>query len=339
MILTKTPYRVSLFGGGTDYPEYFDHSVNGGTVLGMAINKYCYVGVKRMPPGQELSPGVPLRYRVQYSKVDDCQRPEEVKHPAVRAALMHYGLDDEALEFHCFGDLPGRSGLGGSSSFTVGLLLALSTLLPHKVNREHVLVKSELARSAIHLERKVIGEAVGCQDQIFAALGGLNTLNFSSGGYSQSPLNLTAAREQELVSSLFLVFTGGMRDAHVMAAKQIANFNHRQEALERLAFLADEARSLILNGKTLDPLGEMLHEAWRRKRGLCEGMSNHGIDSVYAAGISSGATGGKLLGAGGGGFMLFYVPEQNQSRFMQTMRPAPIQFQIDYRGARVIIDE
>jgi len=337
MILTKTPYRVSLFGGGTDYPEYFERDGGRGAVLGMAIDKYCYVGVKHMPPGQELAPGVPLRYRVQYSKVDDCNAPEEVKHPAVRAALINYGLQDEKLEFHCFGDLPGRSGLGGSSSFTVGLLLALSSLLPGKVNREHVLVKSELARSAIYLEREVIGEAVGWQDQLFAALGGINYFTFGKCGYSMAPVNVSAAREQELMASLFLVFTGAMRDAHVMAAKQIQNFSQRQAELEFLAELADEGRRVIEGTQSLDRIGELLHLAWMRKRELCEGMSTAQIDSVYDAGLKAGATGGKLLGAGGGGFMLFYVPDYNRYRFVRAM--SPISFKIDRRGARVIIEE
>ncbi len=337
MILTKTPYRVSLFGGGTDYPEYFERDGAHGAVLGMAIDKYCYVGVKRMPPGQELAPGIPLKYRVQYSKVDDCNFPEEVKHPAVRAALINYGLQDEKLEFHCFGDLPGRSGLGGSSSFTVGLLLALSTLLPHKVNRENVLVKSELARSAIYLEREVIGEAVGWQDQLFAALGGINTFTFTRLGYAHDPLVLSSAREDELCSSLFLVFTGTMRDAHVMAARQITNFHRRQSDLEHLAELASEGRKLLLSTRSLDGLGSLLHTAWLRKRTLCEGLTTPEIDDVYDRGIAAGATGGKLLGAGGGGFMLFYVPDENHARFVKTMNP--IRFKIDRRGSRVVIDD
>jgi D-glycero-alpha-D-manno-heptose-7-phosphate kinase len=337
MILTKTPFRVSLFGGGTDYPEYFEQPGAQGAVLGMAIDKYCYVGVKHMPPGQEIAPGVPLHYRVQYSKVDDCNFAEEVKHPAVRAALLHYKLQDQQLEFHCFGDLPGRSGLGGSSSFTVGLLLALSSLMPHKVNREHVLVKSELARSAIFLEREVIGEAVGWQDQLFAAMGGANVFEFNKCGYIQAPLELSAAREQDLQSSLFLVFTGGMRDAHVMAAKQIQNFSRSQNALQHLYGLVQEGRDLLLSNRNLDQLGSLLHSAWMAKRSLCPDLTNASIDSTYAAGLVAGATGGKLLGAGGGGFMLFYVPMHRQMDFIKAMKP--IRFKIDRRGAQVIIDE
>ena len=323
MILTATPYRVSLFGGGTDYPEWFRE--NHGAVLGMAINKYCYVGVKRMPIGQD------LRYRVQYSKVDDCMAVSEIKHPAVRGALQYFGVDTP-LEFHCFGDFPGRAGLGSSSSFTVGLVHSIRTLL--KLGNTD---PWKLSDEAIFIEQDIIKEMVGCQDQILAAHGGLKYITFNNDGRTLRTLDLPTKRLTELESSFVLVYTGIMRDAHLMAAKQVAEIPSKYEVLCRLAQLADEGMEILLNHKPLNVIGEMLNEAWELKRALCSEVSSPDIDALYERGLSCGALGGKLLGAGGGGFMLFFVPPEHRQEFMAMIGSPCATFKVSHQGTRVVI--
>lgn len=344
MILTRTPYRVSLFGGGTDYPEWFEE--HGGAVLGMAIDKYCYVGVKRMPPGQELSPGVPLKYRVQYSKVDDCNTVPEIKHPAVRAALTHFGLHDTdlPLEFHIFGDLPGRAGLGGSSAFTVGLIHALRRLRDGAGYRHS---EWALAREAIQLERDEIKEMVGCQDQIFAAFGGLNHIRFHpvENDNQQAPsverIVLTDSRMRELERSLVLVYSGIMRDAHVMAQKQVGRMGlaENQQLLTEMHALTEEAYKALVGSQPLARIGRLLDTGWSMKRGLCPEISSPAIDALYDHALIYGAIGGKLLGAGGGGFMLFFVPPDRMPFFEQHIDAPCVHFKQAECGSLTFIDE
>ena len=324
MNMTQTPYRVSLFGGGTDYREWFNEFP--GAVLGMAIDKYCYVGVKRMPPGQN------LRYRVQYSKVDDCQTVDEIKHPAVRCALRYFGID-EPLEFHCFGDLPGRSGLGGSSSFSVGVLHALKSLFREAVD------PWLLADEAIFLEQEVIRETVGCQDQVFAAHGGLRYITFSKEGRTLRTLELKAERLRELESSLVLVYSGIMRDAHIMAAKQVACMPYKHTVLGRMKAMADEGMETLLNHKPVELIGHMLNEAWELKRALCPEVSTPEIDQLYEHGLRCGALGGKLLGAGGGGYMLFFVSIDKRQEFLARIEAPCVTFRVAHAGTRVVIGE
>ncbi len=324
MVLTQTPLRCSLFGGGTDYPEWFMQRE--GAVLGMAINRYVYVGLHAMHPGQE------SRFRVQYSKVDDCQEVIQIKHPAVRAALQYYGINTP-LELHCFGEMPGRGGLGSSSSFCIGLLKAL---------QEHFgIPKTEspldLASEAISFERHMIPESVGFQDQLFAAVGGLNYITFDKTGSTVQRLELSATRRAELEQSLMLVYTGGMRDAHKMAEKQIVAIHDNDTILESMGWLAEEGKSILLNErKPLQNIGRMLDSAWRLKRSICNGITSPEIDDLYTKGLSLGAIGGKLLGAGGGGFMLFFVPLECRSRFEQEIGSLHVKFKISYSGSRVL---
>ena len=326
MILTRTPMRVSLLGGGSDYPAHFVH--HGGAVLGMAINKYVYVGVKRMPPGQG------LRYRVQYSKVDDCQSIDEIKHPAVRAALRYLGID-EPLEFHIFSDLPGRSGLGGSSAFAVGCLHALLTFKNPGVDLEPI----DLGREAIAFEQFVIPEAVGCQDQLFAALGGILHIKFGSTGSVVNELPKLDPRLVELENSLVLVYSGFMRDAHVLAARQIKGAARNASNLNALAVLVTEGVSLLTSNRSLTQLGELLNTAWYHKRNLDSDITSPQIDALYSRGMWLGAGGGKLLGAGGGGFMLFYVPPQKRAAFETGIGAPCVSFKAAHDGSRIVICE
>lgn len=334
MILTATPLRVSLFGGGTDYPAWFNEQP--GAVLGMAIDKYCYVGVKRMPPGQLTDGDKGMRYRVQYSKVEDCQTVDEVRHPAVRGVLQHFQITDP-LEFHCFSDLPGRSGLGGSSAFTVGLIHALRRLL--NLGGGELLDPWLLATEATFLEQEVIREAVGCQDQVFAAHGGLLYITFSREGRTLRTLRLPAERLQELESSLILVYSGTMRDAHLMAAKQIAAIPGKHLELARMKALADYGMEVLLNHKPLVEVGRMLNEAWHLKRSLCSEVTTNDVDALYKRGLELGALGGKLLGAGGGGYLLFFVPHEVQAGFLAGIGAPCVRFRIAHAGTRVVIEE
>lgn len=322
MILAKTPYRVSLFGGGTDYPEWFE--ANGGFVLGMAINRYCYTGVKRMPPGQS------MRYRVQYRRVDDCMEIAEIGHPGVRG-ILRYLKKDEPLEFHCMGDLPGNAGLGSSSSFVVGML--------HAVKRLYHLLPGDLAAEATHIEREVIGEAVGCQDQIFAAHGGLLFVEFSRGQPRMREIRLSPLRLAELQACLVLAFTGTMRDAHPMAAKQIQAIGANDKTLWAMAEMARHGLSVLTDEtQELAAVAEILAASWELKRRLAPDISNSEIDALYLRGLEAGAMGGKLLGAGGGGFMLFLVPPY-VADFEARVGVPCIRPKIAWEGSRVIIDE
>mgnify|MGYP001582722028 CR=1 FL=1 len=335
MILTATPLRVSLFGGGSDYPEWF--LAHGGAVLGMAINKYVYVGIKDMPPGQKGADGQPLKFRIQYSHVDDCQDAEQIQHPAVRAAIKYFGLQDRPLEFHIFGDLPGRSGLGGSSAFTVGLLHAIRRFLEPQRDFDPL----ELAQEAIPFEQFVIRETVGYQDQIFAAAGGIRFVEFNQqGNTAVHTLSISPERLAELEQSLILVYTGTMRDAHVMASRYVAKIPTNETLLKKTVRQAHYARSWMENSKyvPINMFGWTLHQAWEWKRSICPDTTTPEIDALYSHGLDWGATGGKLLGAGGGGFILFFVPPERRTTFETRIQAPCVSFRVSPAGSSVVIN-
>lgn len=327
MIISRTPFRVSLFGGGTDYPQWYRN--HGGSVLGFAINKYCYITLRELPPFFE------HKHRIVYSRVELVRGIEEIQHPAVRAVLQDKKIR-HGVELHHDGDLPARSGLGSSSSFTVGLLNALAALEGRMLSRQ------ELAAEAIRIEQEVIRENVGSQDQVWAAYGGLNRIDFNTDGtMSVLPVIVPPARRQALESSLMLFFTGFSRFASEVAKKKIENFATREAHLkglrqnveEGLAILQDERRSL-------DELGRLLHEGWRLKRELADGVSTPAIDEIYQAGLAAGAIGGKLLGAGGGGFMLFYVPAEKRAAVREQLRDLiHVGFKIEGEGSKIVLYE
>ena len=334
MILSRTPLRVSLLGGGSDYPAHFAH--HGGAVLGMAIDKYVYVGVKRVPPGQlmadkETGGPVPIRFRVQYSKVDDCQTVDEIRHPAVRAAIKYLGMENERLEFTTFADLPGRAGLGGSSAFVVGCLHALLSL---KGERPSLV---GLGREAIAFEQFAVREAVGMQDQLFSALGGLNYVTFGAQS-SVRAVEITPERVAEMESSLVLVYTGAMRDAHVIAAKQIETAPQNAAGLDWLAMLAEKGEAFLRSQTHILGLGALLDHAWIHKRRFAD-VTSEGIDALYRRGRKLGATGGKLLGAGGGGFMLFQVAPEKRAELEARIGAPCVSFKVAHEGSRILIDE
>ncbi len=327
MIITRTPFRVSLFGGGSDYPAWSQQ--HGGCVLGFAINRYCYINVRRLPPFFD------HKHRIVYSLIENVKEISEIKHPAVRAVLTEMGIR-EGLEIHHDGDLPARSGLGSSSSFTVGLLHALHALEGrHRGPRE-------LADEAIHIEQEVIKENVGSQDQIWAAYGGFNRIKFRcDGSYEVTPVILRPERRRELQSHFMLLFSGLSRYASEIAAEQIANFDRHTRHVHRMMSLVNEATA-ILGGpnRNLRELGELLHESWMLKRELATSISTPAIDEIYETARATGAIGGKLLGAGGGGFVLLFVEPAKQPAVRQALsRLIEVDFKIEGSGSRVVVYE
>ena len=327
MIITRTPFRVSLFGGGTDYPTWFRE--HGGAVLGTAIDKYCYLSVRPLPPFFS------HRHRIVYSQVELVQDASEIRHPAVRAVLQDMAIAT-GLEIHHDADLPARSGLGSSSAFTVGLLNALHALHGAMIS------KPELSRTAIRIEQEVLHENVGCQDQIWAAHGGFNRIDFHpDGSFTIIPLVLNAQHRTELEQSMALVFTGLSRISSEVAQEQIENMQDRRMQLYAMRQMVDEAMKILeRRSLSVEDLGRLLHESWRMKRQLSARVASATIDEIYDAGIAAGAYGGKLLGAGGGGFMLFLVPSDRRQAFraqLSSLIHVPIHF--DFGGSRVVIYE
>ena len=327
MIISKTPFRVSLFGGGTDYPDWY--LKHGGSVIGTTIDKYNYLSVRYLPPFFE------HRHRIVWSNIELINEIDDIEHPAVKAILKEMDIE-RGMEISYNADLPARSGLGTSSSFTVGLLNALNALKGRMVS------KKELADEAIRIEQEVIKEAVGSQDQIWAAHGGLNRIDFHHDGtYEVAPLIMPASNRRELQSSFMLFFTGFSRFASTIAEKQIANFDKKQKDLPQLGAFCDEAASILQNGN--DPIGELgklMHEAWLLKRDLADGVTTPEVDEIYNAGLEAGALGGKLLGAGGGGFMLFLVePDKKRAVREKLENLIHVNFEFDTGGSKIVVFE
>ena len=327
MIISRTPFRMSLFGGGTDYPDWYLE--NGGMVLGATIDKYCYLSVRYLPPFFE------HKHRVVWSEIELVNNIDEIRHPAVKAILEEMKFI-RGLEISYNADLPARSGLGSSSAFTVGLINALTAL------RGKMISKKALAQDAIRIEQEVIGEAVGSQDQIWAAYGGLNKIEFQKDGkFSISPIIMGAKNYLSLESSLMLFFTGFSRVAPLIAQKKIDNFRNKEEELNMLSSLASGAAS-SLQDKNYDikKIGELIHEAWILKRELAEGVTTKEIDEIYKEGLLAGALGGKILGAGGGGFILFVVPPENQANLQKRLsKLVHVKFNFDSVGSNIVVFE
>lgn len=327
MITTRTPLRVSFFGGGTDYPVWYRE--HGGSVLSTTINKSCYINCRWLPPFFE------YHSRISYIKVENVNNNWDIQHPAVKACLQYLNIH-EGVEIHHIGDLPARAGLGTSSAFTVGLLLALYAL------KNQMRDKHTLATEAIHVEQELLKEAVGAQDQVSAAYGGFNRINFlANGDINVKRLVASAERFTELEQHLALYFTGFSRTASDIAQEQIRVTAQRRRELELMTQLVDEAEEIIHTPhRSLDEFGRLLHEGWTVKRSLTQKITNGNIDEIYAAGLSAGALGGKLLGAGGGGFMLFFVPPDRRKELRLRLRKLLcVPFGFSNRGGEIIVYE
>lgn len=325
MIISRTPFRISFFGGGTDYPAWAER--HGGAVLSTTFDKYSYITCRRLPPFFD------HRHRITYSRVEHVREAGEIEHPAIRAALGDYcGPEGDGVEIHCDADLPARSGLGSSSAFMVGLLHSLEALGGRRVTPEW------LAREAIRYEQEVLGETVGCQDQVAAAFGGLNLIRFRpGGGFGVEPVILPPGRREELEERLLLFFTGFSRIASEVAKSQVANFSKRERELTRMREMVDEALEILCSGRSLSAFGELLHQGWLHKRSLSDQVTNPEVDAIYERARRAGALGGKLLGAGGGGFILFFAAPGRREAVRQALSGlihVPVRFESD--GSRII---
>src|SRR5918995_1636580 len=323
MIISRTPFRISFFGGGTDYPAWYrDH---GGTVLGATIDKYCYLTCRYLPPFFK------HRIRVVYSQIENCQAVDEIAHPAVREVLRYLQID-RGVEIHHDGDLPARSGMGSSSAFTVGLLHALYAL------KGQMPTKRQLAAESIQIEQEMIKETVGSQDQVLAAFGGFNHVIFSQDGeITVKPITLSGDRLRELSSHLMLFYTGIERTASDVADSYVADVDGKRSQLRIMKGLVEESLAILNNGRDITAFGTLLDEGWKAKRSLSARVSNSYVDELYAHAISNGALGGKLLGAGGGGFMLLFVPPTKQNQVKEALKKLIyVPFHFDFSGSQII---
>lgn len=323
MIISKTPYRISFFGGGTDYPCWYKE--NKGQVLTTSIDKYCYITCRNLPPFFR------HKYRIVYSKIEDVRDISEIRHPSVRACLRFMKIR-EGIEIHHDGDLPARSGLGSSSAFTVGLLNALYAL------KGRVVSPSRLADDAIHVEQDLLKENVGSQDQVIAAHGGCNIVSFGRKHHLQvRPLTLSAARLEQLQSCLMLFYTGIARTASDVAEAQIKRTPSCGKELSAMCGMVDRAIGILESGAEISEFGRLLHENWLIKRGLTDRISSPAIDRIYSCAIKNGAIGGKILGAGGGGFMLFFAEPEAQPRIRGALKKLlHVPFKFEYSGSSII---
>lgn len=324
MVISQTPYRISFFGGGTDYPAWFNHRP--GSTLVSTIDKYSYLSCRYLPPFFD------HKHRFAYSKIELANEIAEIQHPGIRGVLSYLNIV-QGLSISHHGDLPARAGMGSSSAFTVGLVKALMKLAGENID------KATLAKMAIHIEQEVIKETVGSQDQIATAYGGINRVDFlSDGRFEVTPLAITKERVLMLQNNLLLFYTGAQRYASDIAKKQIQNLKHKEKELYSILSLVDEGQKMLLSASpSLKPFGELLNQAWLIKREIAEGVTTPMVDEIYNVGMSAGATGGKLLGAGGGGFILFYVEPQNQERVLKSMSGlVRIPFEFEFLGSRFI---
>ena len=322
MIITKTPFRMSFFGGGTDMPEFFNE--HGGAVISTTFDKYCYVIVRHMPP---FHPYISELVHNRFERVNDM---EEIEHPLIRECMRLHDIHEIRLTYE--GDLPARSGLGTSSTFAVGMLNAFCAL------KGKMMSKRQLAQEAIKVERDILKEHGGWQDQVAAAYGGLNRINFKDNDFSVHPIVIAPERKKELDSNLLLFYTGIQRFSSEIQADTFAKpVDKTQQLLDMLA-LVDEAERILTDKNTsLDEFGKLLDTTWKLKRGTGSKISNGGIDKLYETAIKAGALGGKLLGAGGGGFLLFYCEKEKQETLKTALEDLMIvPFSFENEGAQIL---
>jgi D-glycero-alpha-D-manno-heptose-7-phosphate kinase len=323
MIISRTPFRISFFGGGTDYPAWFRK--HGGAVLATTIDKYCYLTCRYLPPFFE------HRIRLVYSKIESCQTVDDITHPAVREVLKYLNID-RGVEIHHDGDLPARSGMGTSSSFTVGLLHALYAL------KGYMPSKQQLATESIQIEQEILKETVGSQDQVLAAHGGFNHINFlPNGEFSVRPITLSSERLKELSSHLMLFYTGIKRTASTIAEGYVNDIESRKRQLRIMKDLIEESISILNNGADITEFGELLYEAWQAKRSLSAAVSNSHVDEIFEQALSAGAIGGKLTGAGGGGFLLLFAPPSRQREVRERLKTLiHVPFKFENSGSQIV---
>jgi D-glycero-alpha-D-manno-heptose-7-phosphate kinase len=323
LIVSRTPYRISFFGGGTDYPAWYGKHEGG--VLATTIDKYCYLTCRYLPPFFE------HKIRVVYSKIENCQSIDEIGHPAIREVLRFMEFD-RGVEIHHDGDLPARSGMGSSSAFTVGLLHALYAL------KGYMPSKRRLALEGIHVEQNLLNETVGSQDQVSVAYGGFNHIQFfTNGEISVTPLTISPERLKDLNANLMLLYTGIKRTASTIADTYVSRIDDSKRQLRIMKDLVHESMSILNSNHDLTAFGELLDEAWQAKKDLSSDISNSDVDELYQEAKAGGAVGGKLIGAGGGGFMLLFVPPSQQKQVRERLnRLLFVPFKFEFSGSQII---
>lgn len=321
MIITQTPFRMSFFGGGTDFEEfYLEH---GGAVISTTFDKYCYVNVRHLPPFFD------YHTELAYSKIERVEEIDEICHPAIREAMKFLHMKDLRITYEA--DLPARSGLGTSSSFAVGMLNAFYALNGRYADNKR------LADDAIYLERTLCMEKGGIQDQIAAAFGGFNRIDFGREGYSVNPVIISPDRKEQLNRNLILFFTGFSRFSSDIQMDADKDRKQKKQRLLELYSLVDEAEGILTSKCNLNEFGRLLDYTWKLKRGISNKVSTFAIDTAYEAAVKAGALGGKLLGAGGGGFLIFYVEEDKRASVLSAMKDLLfVPFAFENSGSRII---
>ena len=325
MIITKTPYRISFFGGGSDYPSWYKK--NGGAVLSTTINKYIYISCRFSPNYFR------QKYRIVWRKIENVKKINEINHKAVRELLKHLKIK-QGLEIHYHGDLPARSGMGSSSCFTVGLMQAL-----HRIKNID-LSKANLAKKSIYFEQKVMKEVVGSQDQTSASFGGFNKIIFNKNNSIKVKKISVNKNIKKLNQNLVLIYTGINRTAHKIANKYVNKLTtEKKNHINRILEYVNEGEKILNNGD-IDDFGKLLHEAWMEKKALSKIMTNSKINSIYDDAIKYGATGGKLLGAGGGGFLLMYMKKNHCKKFLERNKNIIyVPFNFTTSGSKIILNQ
>jgi len=323
MIISRTPFRISFFGGGTDYPVWYKK--NGGVVLSTTINKYCYIVLRYFPPFFS------NKHRIVWSQIELVNNVNKIQHPVVKVVLKFLKIN-KGIEIHHIGDLPAKTGLGSSSAFTVGLLNSLYAL------NGSIFSKERLAKEAIHIERDILKENVGSQDQMAVAYGGFNKIYFNGNDeFKVEPIIVTRDRISQLENHLMLYFTGFSRIASEVAKDQIKNTPQKSKELTLMYQMVDEAIDILKGKRSILEFGKLLNESWQIKKTLSDKISNSEIDNIYEKALRAGAVGGKLLGAGGGGFMIFFVAPENQPKVRKALKgllEVPFNFEKD--GSQII---
>lgn len=324
MITVKTPYRISLFGGGTDFPEWFNNYSDGRVISG-TINKYCNISLRYLPPFFE------HKHRIIWSKVETVNNIKNIQHPVIKKVL-NYCNEKKGLEISHLGDLPARSGIGSSSSFTVGLLSGLKFLQHKNIS------KTELIKHSIIVERKLLKEIGGWQDQVITTLGGLRYTSFKKKNkFFSKKINLSKFNYQKLQDSLVLFYYGRPRISSFIQIELKNNFFKKKDGLYKILDITDKAKKIFQNNLDIDEIGMLLDETWKIKRTLSNKISNKKLDELYDFSKKHGAIGGKLLGAGGSGFMLFYVKKNNKKNFIKKLSKfhLHVPFEFEDKGTHI----
>lgn len=322
MIITKTPFRMSFFGGGTDIPTFFNE--HGGAVISTTFDKYCFVNVRHLPPF------MPYFSELVYSKIERVNSIDDILHPLIRECMRFHDIHEIRLTYE--GDLPARTGLGTSSTFAVGMLNAFCAL------KGKMMSKALLAQEAIHVERNILHEHGGWQDQVAAAYGGFNRIDFKDNQFKVSPIIIHPDRKNQLNDSLLLFYTGVTRFSSEVQKDTFADPEAKKAQLKEMLSLVDEAQSILEDRNSdLNDFGRMLDQTWKLKRGTGNKVSNCSIDTLYERGIRAGALGGKLLGAGGGGFLLFFAePEKKQTVIDALDDLMHVPFRFENEGTSIV---